>query len=50
MLQVLGCGVMQQAILDDAGRNENRAWAFGYTDLLLPACICVSRSLIMRHG
>jgi len=28
-LEVLGCGVMQQAILDDAGRNENRAWAFG---------------------
>jgi len=27
--QVLGCGVMQQAILDDAGRSENKAWAFG---------------------
>mmetsp|Transcript_17683 Transcript_17683/g.49471 ORF Transcript_17683/g.49471 Transcript_17683/m.49471 type:complete len:330 (+) Transcript_17683:116-1105(+) len=28
-LEVLGCGVMQQAILDDAGRSENKAWAFG---------------------
>merc|ERR1712146_474309 len=28
-LEVLGCGVMQQAILDDAGRNEFKAWAFG---------------------
>mmetsp|Transcript_15631 Transcript_15631/g.27707 ORF Transcript_15631/g.27707 Transcript_15631/m.27707 type:complete len:436 (-) Transcript_15631:133-1440(-) len=28
-LEVLGCGVMQQAILDDAGRNEYKAWAFG---------------------
>ena len=28
-LEVLGCGVMEQAILDAAGRNENKAWAFG---------------------
>jgi len=28
-LEVLGCGVMQQAILDDAGRGDCKAWAFG---------------------
>lgn len=28
-LEVLGCGVMQQAILDDAGRSGYSAWAFG---------------------
>ena len=26
---------MQQAILDDAGRSENRAWAFGYVSIVL---------------
>ena len=29
-LEVLGCGVMQQAILDEAGHTAGRqAWAFG---------------------
>ncbi|KAL4523153.1 hypothetical protein Ndes2526A_g07856 [Nannochloris sp. 'desiccata'] len=28
-LEVLGCGVMEQAILDAAGRPGQRAWAFG---------------------
>ena len=29
-LEVLGCGVMQQAILDEAGHTKGRqAWAFG---------------------
>lgn len=28
-LEVLGCGVVQQAILDAAGRSGHRAWAFG---------------------
>jgi phenylalanyl-tRNA synthetase alpha chain len=28
-LEVLGCGVMQQAILDDAGLQGKKAWAFG---------------------
>jgi len=28
-MEVLGCGVMQKAILDDAGRSEYQAWAFG---------------------
>jgi tRNA synthetases class II core domain (F) len=28
-LEVLGCGVMQQQILDDAGHAGNKGWAFG---------------------
>lgn len=28
-LEVLGCGVMQQSILDDAGQAGNKGWAFG---------------------
>ncbi len=28
-LEVLGCGVMQQAILEEAGLGEKKAWAFG---------------------
>lgn len=28
-LEVLGCGVMQQAILDSAGQSGNKGWAFG---------------------
>lgn len=28
-LEVLGCGVMQQAILNEAGLPEKKAWAFG---------------------
>ena len=28
-LEVLGCGVMEQAILNKAGLQENKAWAFG---------------------
>jgi phenylalanyl-tRNA synthetase alpha chain len=28
-LEVLGCGVMQQSILDGAGGTGKRAWAFG---------------------
>jgi len=28
-LEVLGCGVMQQAILDDSGNAGKKAWAFG---------------------
>lgn len=28
-LEVLGCGVMQQSILDDAGQGGNKGWAFG---------------------
>ena len=28
-LEVLGCGVTQQSILDDNGNKENVAWAFG---------------------
>lgn len=28
-LEVLGCGVMEQAILDNAGRGSDKAWAFG---------------------
>lgn len=29
-LEVLGCGVMQQAILDANGRAGMKAWAFGW--------------------
>ena len=28
-LEVLGCGVTQQSILDDNGNEGNTAWAFG---------------------
>ena len=28
-LEVLGCGVMQQSILDDSGNPGKKAWAFG---------------------
>lgn len=28
-LEVLGCGVMQQRILDSVGQNEKKGWAFG---------------------
>lgn len=28
-LEVLGCGVMEQAILDANGREGHKAWAFG---------------------
>jgi phenylalanyl-tRNA synthetase alpha chain len=28
-LEVLGCGIMQQAILEEASLDEHRAWAFG---------------------
>ena len=29
MTEVLGCGVMQQSILDDSGNPGKKAWAFG---------------------
>eukprot|EP00898_Chlorokybus_atmophyticus_P004208 jgi/Chlat1/4789/Chrsp31S04777 len=28
-LEVLGCGVMEQAILENAGKGDKKAWAFG---------------------
>ena len=28
-LEVLGCGVMQSSILDNASLGDRRAWAFG---------------------
>lgn len=28
-LEVLGCGVMQQVILDNNGQPGNKGWAFG---------------------
>lgn len=33
-LEVLGCGVMQQAILDANGRPGHKAWAFGWVGVL----------------
>ena len=38
-LEVLGCGVMQQAILDAAGRPGHKAWAFGWVTGALEHCL-----------
>jgi phenylalanyl-tRNA synthetase alpha chain len=41
-LEVLGCGVMQQAILEGADLGESKAWAFGLgLERLAMVCACV---------
>ena len=50
-LEVLGCGVTQQQILDDAGHMGKTAWAFGYAipalDMaLLPLACSVATDLV----
>lgn len=46
-LEVLGCGVMQQAILNEAGLPEKKAWAFGCAGTTVCAWSCAMCTLQM---